>query len=427
MTTPTTSRAAARLLAAILAAAIGGTALAQGGRDPVGQAVGAGGTEWRDGFDTASVGAADVRTSTPILSQLMVERLQSAIAQYSDIVARGGWPEVPADKLLRLGVRDPAVAALRQRLIISGDLPPAPGTSDVFDSYVDAAVKRFQARHGILADGIVGESTFGALNVPATVRLAQLTTNLTRLKVSIAKLPSSRFVTVNIPAASVEAVENGQVVSRHTAVVGKVDRPSPIVNSRITEINFHPFWTVPVSIIKRDLIPLMQNNPNYLTEYRIRVYDQKGNELRPEQIDWSTDEATRYMFRQDPFEENSLGTVKINFPSPQGVYMHDTPHKGLFNEDYRFDSSGCVRVQNIRELIVWLMKDTPGWSRDKIDTELRGGDRRDVRLATPVPLFWVYITAWAAADGVVNFREDIYKLDGLESYLSYGFQAAQPL
>ncbi len=398
---------------AVFAALAVGTALAQ---SPIGQVVQGGGAEWRDGFDTASGGAADVRTSTPILSPVIVEKLQGAIAQYSDIVARGGWPEVPPDKTLRLGVRDANVVMLRQRLAISGDLPATAGYSDIFDSYVDAAVKRFQARHGILADGIVGELTFAALNVPATVRLAQLATNLTRLKMLTSKLPSPRFVVVNIPAATVEAVENGVVVSRHTAVVGKVDRPSPIVNSRIQEINFHPYWTVPVSIIRRDLIPLMQKDPNYLTDYKIRVYDQKGNELNPSQIDWNSNEATRYMFRQDPYEDNSLGTVKINFPSPDGVYMHDTPHKGLFNDDYRFDSSGCVRVQNIRELIVWLMQDTPGWTRERIDEVLRGNDRLDVKLAKPVPLFWTYITAWAATDGVVNFREDIYHLDGLEQY-----------
>jgi L,D-transpeptidase YcbB len=295
-------------------------------------------------------------------------------------------------------------------------LPPSPGVAEVFDSYVDAAVKRFQARHGIQADGVVGETSFVALNVPANVRLAQLATNLTRLQLLTAKLPTPRFVMVNIPGAQVEAVENGSVASRHIAVVGKIDRPSPLVNSRITDINFHPYWTVPVSIIKKDLIPMVQKDPDYLSRFRIRIYDQKGVQLDPAKINWNTDEAARYMFRQDPFEENSLGTVKINFPSPQGVYMHDTPHKGLFIEDTRFDSSGCVRVQNIRELIVWLLRDTAGWSREKIDTILRGNDRKDVVLKAPVPLFWIYVTAWAAIDGVVNFRDDIYRLDGLEAY-----------
>jgi murein L,D-transpeptidase YcbB/YkuD len=390
---------------------------------PAVRALAASGAEWRDAFDTGSSGAADVRTSTPILSPLIVQKLQGAIAQYTEVVSRGGWVTVPATKPLRLGVRDPAVSALRARLMVSGDLPASPGVTDVFDSYVDGAVKRFQARHGIQADGIVGETSFVALNVPANVRLAQLATNLTRLRLLTARLPSPRFVVVNIPAATVEAVENGTVASRHAAVVGKIDRPSPLVNSRITEINFHPYWNVPASIIKKDLIPLVQKEPDYLVRYRIRIYDQKGNQLDPAKINWNTDEATRYLFRQDPFEENSLGTVKINFPSPEGVYMHDTPHKGLFIEDERFDSSGCVRVQNIRDLIVWLLRDTAGWTREKVDAELRGNVRRDVQLKTSVPLFWVYITAWGATDGVVNFREDIYRLDGLEAYTAAVQQA----
>jgi murein L,D-transpeptidase YcbB/YkuD len=418
-----TRRTFVRLFAGLLAGGAATRVLAQSVDDVLRAG---GGGEWRDGFDTASgLSAADVRTSTPILSPIIVNNLQAAIAQYTDLVSRGGWPAVPGGKALRLGVRDPAVALLRQRLTVSGDLSAANGVSDVFDTYVDEAVKRFQARHGIQADGVVGDSTFAALNVPANLRLAQLATNLTRLKMLTSKLPSPRFVVVNIPAATVEAVENGAVASRHIAVVGKVDRPSPLVNSRITEINFHPYWTVPASIIKRDLIPLVQKDPNYLRDYRIRIYDQKGKELNPASINWNSDEATRYLFRQDPFDDNSLGTVKINFPSPQGVYMHDTPHKGLFVEDARFDSSGCVRIQNIRELIVWLLRDTPGWSRDKIDAELRGNDRLDVKMPSPVPLFWTYVTAWAASDGVVNFREDIYNLDGLDAYTASA--RAQPL
>ena len=392
--------------------------------DPIAQAIQGGAIEWSDGFDAAASRAPDVRTFTPILSPEIVQAVELAIAQYSDIVARGGWPVVPADKKMKIGGRGTAVMALRQRLMVSGDLDPSLALSEAFDSYVEAAVRRFQARHGIPADGIVGDSTFAALNVPAAVRLNQLATNLTRLKMQLAKLPEGRFVMVNIPAASIEAVEDGRVVSRHTAIVGKVDRPSPIVNSKITEINFHPFWTVPVSIIKKDLIPLMQKKPNYLADYRIRIYDQKGNELQPEQVNWYTDEATKYMFRQDPGDENSLGIVKINFPSPEGVYMHDTPHKGLFNDEFRFDSSGCVRVQNIRDLIIWILRDTPGQTPEMIDAQFRDGQRLDVKVENPVPLFWTYFTAWAVADGVVNFRNDIYGLDGLEQYTA---QAGTPL
>ena len=403
-----------RAFLASVAAVGASSAFAQ---DPIMEVLQGGGAEWSDGFDAASVSAADVITSIPTMSPQIVGALQLAITQYSDIVARGGWPVVPATQRLRVGVRDPSVAVLRQRLSISGDLPRAAmNNSDSFDSYVEAAVRRFQARHGIQPDGIVGETTYAALNIPAHIRLTQLSTNLTRLKVVTTKALPDRFVMVNIPAAAVEAVENGVVVSRHTAVVGKVSRPSPIVNSRISEVNFHPFWTVPASIIKKDLIPLMQKDPQYLTNYNIRIYDQRGNELQPQQVNWNTDEATNYMFRQDPGDNNSLGRVKINFPSPDGVYMHDTPNKSLFNEDYRFDSSGCVRIQNIRDLIVWILRDTPGWDPATIDNEFRAGNRTDVAVVNPVQLNWTYITAWSTTDGVVQFREDIYNLDGLDQY-----------
>ena len=403
------------LAAAVLAAGL--SAVPAFAQDPIGQVLQqSGGSEWSDGFDAASVSADDVRTSIPTMSPQIIGALQTAITQYSDIVARGGWPMVPSDKALRIGMSDPAVAVLRQRLAIAGDLPhAAANNSTAFDSYVDAAVRRFQARHGIQPDGVVGDSTFSALNVSAQVRLTQLATNLTRLKVLTSKPLPKRFVMVNIPAASVEAVQDGVVVQRHTAIVGKVSRPSPIVNSKITEINFHPYWTVPASIIRKDLIPLMQKDPTYLTTWRIRIYDQKGNEIPPEQIDWNSDQATKgYMFRQDPGDENSLGIVKINFPSPDGVYMHDTPHKGLFNDDYRFDSSGCVRIQNIRELIAWILEDTPGQTPDVVDYQLRNPERLDVRVANPVPVHWAYITAWSTTDGIVNFRNDIYNLDGLD-------------
>jgi len=405
------------LAATVAAAAIGALTLphAAWAEDPISQVLQGHSTEWSDGFDAGPGGAREVRTSTPTLSPEIVGALEGAIAQYSDIVARGGWPTVPGGKVLRLGVRDPAVATLRERLAVTGDIARSAGMSDAFDSYVDAGVRHFQARHGIPVDGVVGESTLKAMNIPAGVRLTQLATNLTRLKSLTTSLPD-RFVMVNIPAATVEAVEHGRVASRHTAVVGKIDRPSPLVNSKIHEVNFNPFWTVPESIIRRDLIPLMQKDPQYLTKQKIRIYDPQGNLLTPEQVNWNTDEAAKYLFRQDPGDFNSLGLVKINFPSPDGVYMHDTPNKGLFYNEFRFDSSGCVRVQNIRVLIDWLLRDTPEWPQSHIEEMYRNGERVDAKLAAPVQLYWTYITGWASSDGIVQFRNDIYNLDGLEQY-----------
>ena len=366
-------------------------------------------------FDAASRTIHMPKASLPTLSPGTVETTRQAAGKYEGIVASGGWPKVPPIDRLRLGNRHPSVVPLRKRLIVSGDLEQNAGASDIFDSYVEAAVRRFQARHGITIDGIVRKATFDRLNVPADVRLKQLKINVPRLKAATGHLPQ-RYVMVDIPAAQVEAVENGVVDSRHIAIVGRPSRPSPDANSKIIEINFNPYWTVPVSIVRRDLIPLMQKDPNYLASEHIRIFDQHHNELKASQIDWNSNEAVNYLFKQDPGSFNSLGTLRIQFPSPDGVYMHDTPEKNLFGDDMRFDSSGCVRVQNVRQLVDWLLKDTPNWSPDKINATIRSGDRIDARLKKPVPVFWVYITAWATPDGVVQFRDDIYNKDGLGQY-----------
>jgi murein L,D-transpeptidase YcbB/YkuD len=368
--------------------------------------------DFGQGFDSASRTIAMPKATLPTLSPATAEYTAQAIAQYEGIISRGGWPEVPKIDRLRLGTRNPSVVALRRRLSLAGDLDPSAGISDVYDSYVDAAVRRFQARHGLAVDGNIRELTLKALNVPAPVRLAQLRTNAMRLRGMSGNL-GARFVVCNLPAAHIEAIEGGVAVSRHTAVVGKPDRASPDINSKIIEINFNPYWTVPVSIVRRDLIPKMQAEPDYLEKNLIRILDQKGNELTPSQINWYSEEAVNYRFKQDPGDLNSMGSIRINFPSAHGVYMHDTPSKNLFGEDFRFHSSGCVRVQNVRELVNWLLVETPGWSRAEIDQVIKSGERKDAKVARPVPLYWVYITAWATPDGIVQFRDDIYNRDGL--------------
>jgi murein L,D-transpeptidase YcbB/YkuD len=377
---------------------------------------------WGDSFDSTAQGQAPVISPEPMFSPASAVNLETALRQHSDMMARGGWAQVPADVVLRLGVRHANVQRLRERLIVAGDLSQQWGITDIFDSYVDSAVRRFQARHGLIVDGVMGAEGFAAMNVPIGLRVRQMETNLVRIR-SMSGFLGDRYVMVNIPAAALEAIDNGTVTTRHTAIVGKVDRPTPILDSRIHELNFNPYWTVPVSIIRRDLIPLMQENPNYLAENNIRIFSSWGSgadELRPEQVDWNTEEATRYMFRQDPGEINSLGSVKINFHNEHQVYLHDTPSKSLFGEDYRFLSSGCVRVQNIRELVTWLLANTDGWSRQRIDQVIATGERIDLSIPDPAPLYINYVTAWAASDGTVNFREDIYNRDGLPAVVSNG-------
>jgi L,D-transpeptidase YcbB len=368
--------------------------------------------EFGQTFDQASRTIHMPKPSAPTLSAASVQPTEKAIQAYDAIVDRGGWPAVPHVDELRVGNRHPSVVDLRKRLSVSGDLDPSAVGNDIYDSYVEAAVRRFQARHGLTIDGILRAATLIEMNVPAATRRDQLKVNIARLKTLTTNL-GPRYVVCNIPAARIEAIENDVAVSRHTAVAGKPDRASPEINSKIVEINFNPYWTVPASIVRKDLIPKMQDQPDYLTSNHIRIFDSRHVELQPSQINWYSEDATNYMFKQDPGDFNSLGSIRINFPSAYGVYMHDTPLKNLFGDDFRFHSSGCVRVQNVRQLVYWLLDETKGWSPAEIDRVIKSGDRKDARLTKPVPLHWVYVTAWSASDGIVQFREDIYSRDGL--------------
>ncbi len=368
--------------------------------------------EWGQNYDSASRLRVP-RSVTPILSSQTVSATDEMIGRYRDLVARGGWQRLSIATNLRVGSKSGDVTALRQRLFVGGDLDPSVGTSAVYDSYVEAGVRRFQARHGLNTTGQMNAATLQAMNVPADVRLKQLEINVVRLRSYGGNL-GNRYVIVNIPAAVVETVESNEVQSRHAAGVGKIDRQSPIMNAKVVEINFNPFWTVPASIIRKDLIPKMRSDPTYLSDNKIRVYNKGGQEVAPQSINWNSMDATQYMFRQDPGgDTNSMGFVRINIPNPYGVYMHDTPAKGVFGDDFRFVSSGCVRLQNVRDYIQFLLKETPGWGRPEIENAFLSGQRKDARLREPVNVYWTYITAWATPDGLVQFRGDIYNRDGL--------------
>ncbi|KQP51669.1 amidase [Methylobacterium sp. Leaf399] len=385
-------------------AALGQAAVA---REPAGFSQ----AEWAQDY-AAPAGLQVQRSLTPILSPQTIASTEQMVEKYREIVARGGWRPVTGADRLRIGSRGPAVGTLRQRLAVSGDLDQGQGGSNTYDSYVAAGVKRFQARHGLSQTGAMSMATQQAMNVPADIRLRQLEVNVVRLRSYSGNL-GNRFVITNIPAALVQTVENGQVVTLHAAGVGKIDRQSPIMNAKAVEINFNPTWTVPASIVKKDLIPKMQKDPNYLTENKIRIFTGE-TEISPASVNWNSDEGTRYRYRQDSGADfNSMGIVRINIPNPHGVFMHDTNSKGVYGDDFRFISSGCVRVQNVREYITWLLKDTPGWGRDQVEQAIESGKRIDARMTQPVPVYWTYITAWSTPDGLVQFRDDIYKRDGV--------------
>ncbi|MGO8738405.1 L,D-transpeptidase family protein [Rhodoblastus sp.] len=386
---------------------------------------GFGQAEWAQHYDADSSVSVE-RSNTPLLSPRTLAATEAAIQKYQAIVANGGWNKVPAGAALKLGSSGPAVLALRKRLAITGDLDPAASESGIYDSYVEAGVKRFQTRHGLIPTGVASRETLTVMNVPADYRQHQLEVNLVRLRSFAANL-GDRFVEANIPAAMVDTVENDTIVTRHRAGVGRIDRQSPVMQTRALDVDFNPYWTVPASLIRKDLIPRMQANPNYLTENHIRIYDKNNSEIPPGQINWHSMDAINYRFREDPSTANSLGVVRVNINNPYGVYMHDTPEKGVFGDDFRFVSSGCMRLQNVRDYVAWLLKNQPGWDRDHIDQVIASGERLDVKIDPPVNVYWVYITAWGTPEGIVQFREDIYQRDGFSTASEGAAPAVEPI
>jgi murein L,D-transpeptidase YcbB/YkuD len=332
--------------------------------------------------------------------------------RYGAIVDAGGWPtDIVA---LHPGSKGAEVARLRKRLAIEGYLDGAHATQQAWGPELTDAVKRFQAHMGLKETGALTGATLKAINVPANVRFNELASSANRLAGANFAF-QDRYVVVNLPSTSVEAVENGRVAHRYVAIVGDPDHPSPEIQAQVQSVNLNPTWTVPTSIIKKEIIPRMQRDPGYLARAKIRILDNTGKEINPKAIDWNGQRAASYTLRQDSGAGNSLGSIRINMPNKLAVYMHDTPSKRLFGADYRFLSHGCVRVQGVYDLAAWLLESTGNpagsWTRDAMLDKVKEGSPYEVRLSHPVPVIWVYLTGWSNGEGPANFRDDVYSLD----------------
>jgi peptidoglycan hydrolase-like protein with peptidoglycan-binding domain len=349
---------------------------------------------------------------TPTLSPQTFFATQKAEEHYAHIVQEGGWAtDLPP---LRVGSHAEAVAELRRHLELEGDLSPSGAPSRKWDAALTAAVKHFQARMGLRQTGEVVGETLKAINVSAEARRLELAASAARLS-NLHFEFAPRYVVVNLPSTSVEAVENGRVAHRYVAIVGDPDHPSPEISAHISVINLNPTWTVPTSIIKKEIIPHMQRDPGYLSREKIRILDGQLHEVDPRSVDWSSERAANYILRQDSGAGNSLGSIRIGMPNKLAVYMHDTPGKALFGRDFRFLSHGCVRVQGVYDYAAWLLEGTPAptgaWDKPALLDKVKSKERFDIKLAHAVPVIWVYLTGWANEDGVVNFRNDVYGLD----------------
>jgi murein L,D-transpeptidase YcbB/YkuD len=346
----------------------------------------------------------------PTFDEGTAQRIREAALSYSDLAVRGGWPLVPAEAKFAVGVTGPHDELLRQRLIVSDDLA-ADKAFGPFDELVAEAVKRFQVRHGLAATATVTPRTLAALNVPVQKRIRQLEASLERIENMNFQF-GQRYVVVNLPAAFAEAVENDKVVRRYRVIVGKTEKPSPTLTAEITSVNLNPTWTVPSSIAKTEISAHMRKDPGYLARMHMDVLDAHDNPIDPHSVDWSGARTPNFTVRQQNGAWNALGAVKIDMPNPYSVYMHDTNQRNLFSDDYRFDSHGCSRVDNVRDLATWLLQEeNPKWTRAAIDAAIATGQREDIALPKKVPVAWIYLTAWMTRDQTIQFRNDIYDQD----------------
>lgn len=354
--------------------------------------------------------------ATPYRSDTMVEALDQAIAMYQKIASAGGWQAIPGPRMIRPGDDDERVPLVRRRLRATGDLtgPAASYQSNALDGELEAAVRRFQERNGLRASGRVDQPTIAAMNVSAQARLNQLKLNQQRLRELLHSRIEDRYVLVNVPAFQLEAVERFDVAQRHRVIVGREGRQTPGLKANIRALNFFPYWRVPDSVATLDLIPRLRKEPEYLDKEKIRVLTGSFNGPIVDHgaIDWTTASATTIKFRQDPGPQNALGLVRIDMPNSEGVYMHDTPMKQLFQQRARPFSAGCVRVQDVFKLVSWIARQE-GWDDQRVEDVLAGGQAVDVTLRTPVPVYFTYITAWVEpSTRTVEFRPDIYGRDG---------------
>ncbi len=363
------------------------------------------------------------RQEAALITPGSIAALEDAMQKYSEIVAGGGWPTLAKGKYEK-SVVNPRIILLRQRLVAEGYLSFDAMTvekPEAFDAEVADALREFQRTHGIQPSGKMDDRTRAELNISADARLYTLRENYPRISAYMEGL-GPRNILVNIPSAQLEAVEFGKVVSRHNVVVGKLDRPTPTLESKVTDVVFNPYWHAPASIVAKDLVPKYLKDPTVFEQMGIRIFDGRdGPELDPATIDWATTAPDRYVFRQDTGDQNSLGTMKINFANKHMVYMHDTPHRELFSRNARFESSGCVRVDQVSRLVEWILAGQNDIDDMQIEMITASQETQEMKVEADAPdVRFMYLTAWATEDGYVQFRPDIYQLDGT------GFIYGQP-
>ncbi|MGB5306331.1 MAG: L,D-transpeptidase family protein [Gammaproteobacteria bacterium] len=368
----------------------------------------------------AALASGSLATRLEALSSRRQEytRLGQLLAAYRSLASTGGWPLVPYGPRLEAGMQDHRISILRQRLMLSGDLSDYDyDNTFLFDPVLTSAVEEFQARHGLLVDGVVGKLTLAALNVPIETRIQQIMLNMERWRWLPRDL-GARYLLVNMAGFYLQVVEDDRPVMDMRVIIGRPYRSTPAFVADLTHIVLNPYWNVPHKLAVEDLLPKQVADPEYLGKQGFRVYadwSAGAAELDSGEISWS--EVNKYNFpyrlRQQPGKLNSLGRIKFMLPNPYAVYLHDTPSRHLFNNPVRMFSSGCIRVEEPIRLASYLLRDKDGWSGAGVQQAIDSEKNQAVTLPRKLPVYLIYLTTWVDDQGKAQFRDDVYGRDAL--------------
>jgi len=346
------------------------------------------------------------------------KNLRAALPRYQNLAAAGGWPPVAAGKSIHPGEQDSRIPAIRERLQIEGFLPSTPtDTLIYYDTMLVQAVIQFQLRHGLTDDGVIGKSTIAAMNIPAEQKVRQIIINLERWRSEAHDL-GKEYVLVNIAGFTLQGIENDMVILEMPVIVGTQRHETPVFSDLIRYMDLNPYWNIPVSIARNELLADLRKNPLYLNKEHIRLFSDRtseASEINPLSIDWnqvSPNKISQFAFRQDPGKWNALGTIKFVFPNHFDVYMHDTPAQSLFKSSNRAFSHGCIRLAHPLKLAEFLLDGSEkGWSSEQFNELIDTGKRTIVPLPTPIPVHIIYRTVTSDPDGAISFHPDIYNRD----------------
>lgn len=317
-------------------------------------------------------------------------RLKIQLKNYRNIQKAGGFPQIITEKkVIVVGESDSCLLYIKQHLFLTQDLKTNDKTI-VFDDSLEVAIKRFQHRMGLTEDGKINHATIIELNQPIEFRIRQMMVNMERLRWMPTEIEND-YLLVNIPEFRLHIFENRKLFWTTNVVVGKAANKTSIFKGNISQIILNPYWGIPTSIVRKEILPKIRRNPKYLSQNNMEIVN--GN------------------YRQRPGKNNALGKMKFLFPNNYHIYLHDTPSKGLFKESKRAFSHGCIRVENPKKVALYLLRHQPDWNEDRIDKILKTNTETQIRVQPTLPVYIAYFTSWVDNQGILNFRNDLYNLD----------------